>query len=374
MKPLTSYFEDFLRDIRPTDEQRAEFVKAHGNLKDRLSADKDLEKIIVATFLQGSYRRATLIRPENGKKSDIDLIVVTKLHNADVTPEAALGKFTPFAEKHYKGNWELQGRSIKLYDGETELDLVVTAAPSEQELGILLKAKALRSNDTLEDSKDWRLSESWISLAERGAQGAKRLIDAALKEDEWKLSPLLIPDREAQKWEETHPLVQIQWTRDKNSRCNGHYINVVKAIKWWRRLKHLIPKYPKGYPVEHLVGANCPDKIDSVAEGIVFTLEAIVKNYRQTVNSGLVPALPDHGVPTHNVFKRITAADFAQFYGQVTAAAGVARAALEAATTEGAADEWQKLFGDKFPGGTKKSGGGFTPRTQPTTLGGPRFG
>lgn len=55
---------------------------------------------------------------------------------------------------------------------------------------------------------------------------------------------------------------------------NGHYVNVVKAIKWWRRL-NAAPPYPKGYPLEHLIGISCPDGIASVAEGVVRTLEDI---------------------------------------------------------------------------------------------------
>ena len=39
---------------------------------------------------------------------------------------------------------------------------------------------------------------------------------------------------EANEWQPTHPLETMKWTWDKNRRCNGHYVNVVKALKWWR--------------------------------------------------------------------------------------------------------------------------------------------
>ena len=72
-------------------------------------------------------------------------------------------------------------------------------------------------------------------------------------EPQWKSEPLLIPDREAEKWDKTHPLEQIRWTVEKNKNCNTHYINVVKALKWWRKTQYPDMKHPKSYPLEHLL-------------------------------------------------------------------------------------------------------------------------
>src|SRR5205814_1631743 len=144
-------------------------------------------------------------------------------------------------------------------------DMVITSAPSEVEQA-LLKSESVAGSDTLEEARDWRLAKAWISPARRGSYFAEAQMRLAAKED-WKLSPLRIPDRDLQRWESTHPLAQIQWTQEKNAACGGHYLSVVRSVKWWRRfhLGHL--KYPKGYPLEHLVGACCPDGITSVAEG-----------------------------------------------------------------------------------------------------------
>jgi hypothetical protein len=89
---------------------------------------------------------------------------------------------------------------------------------------------------------------------------------------------LWIPNRDAKCWDETNPLEQIKWTWGKNARCDTHYINVVKALKWWQRVNHEDDR-PKGYPLEHLVGQCCPDGIKSVAEGVTRSLEAIVAIY-----------------------------------------------------------------------------------------------
>ena len=232
-----------------------------------------------------------------------------------------------------------------------------------------------------EDVDDWRLVPSWVPLDERGLPTARRLLEAARKEAEWQLSPLYIPDRDASCWEPTHPLEQIKWTWAKNSRCNGHYVNVVKAIKWWRRVKHPKPKYPKGYPIEHLVGLCCPDEIGSVAEGVTLALEAIARNYEADADRQQTPYIPDHGVPQHNVFGRVASKDFAAFHAQVCQAAEIARRALDAEEDDlrQSVADWQKLFGDAFPdppdedkdGGPQT--GGYTPRTASTVITERRF-
>jgi Second Messenger Oligonucleotide or Dinucleotide Synthetase domain len=234
---LPSYFSDFLREIRPTSNQIGDYKTGHRILRQRLWNDEELSPIIVSMFLQGSCRRATAGRPQGDKRPDVDVIVVTKLSKDEYTPSEALKAFIPFLEKHYKGKYQLQGRSIGICLSYVDLDLVITAAPSESEIGIL-ESDSVATEDTPEDVDDWKLAKSWVSLAHRSAPGSWRLLEAAKGEPEWKLSPLLIPDREAERWEPTHPLAQIQWTWGKNRRCNGHYVNVVKALKWWRQINH----------------------------------------------------------------------------------------------------------------------------------------
>ena len=381
---LPTYFTDFLQDIRPTPDQKADAKTGHKTLRDRLLADKDLSPKIISTFLQGSYRRATLVRPKPDCLADVDVVVVTTI-TEDHTPQQAMNLFKPFLDEHYKDKWEFQDRSIGISLSYVELDLVITSAPAEAERAAL-KSSSVVTEDTPEDVNDWRLVKSWIPTSERYMAGAAALLDAAKKEAEWKLSPLRIPDREAKEWEDTHPIEQIKWTWTKNKSCNTHYVNVVKALKWWRRVNHETPKYPKGYPLEHIIGQSCPDGITSVAAGVTLTLEDIVTKYEAYAQSEQVPFLKDHGVPDHNVLHRLSGEEFAEFYNQVKDAAVIARRALDAETVRESADEWRKLFGDKFPeapdddkdegddddGGTENKGG-YTPRRQSTTVGGGRY-
>lgn len=343
---LPSYFNAFLREIRPRQDQLDSLRAAHNTLRERIRNDPGLAPIYVSDFLQGSYRRSTATRPLGGEKGDVDVIVVTNLDSMRITPDQALNRFVPFLRTHYPGKWERQGRSLGIELSTLKLDLVVTAAPSEAQKS-LYTAESVRTSYGIEELPDWRLVRSWPDLASRQQFGFQARLEQARKEAEWKMAPLQIPDRDAQQWQPTNPLAQIQWTWDKNKRCNGHYVNVVKAIKWWRR-RHSTPKYPKSYPLEHLIGDCCPDNISSVAAGVTATLETITHRYQATAPLGLSPYLPDRGVH-QDVFLRVTGQDFAAFHRLAKEASKVAREALDDPWDRSSVAAWRRLFGDRFP-------------------------
>lgn len=382
---IDSYFSDFLSDIRLTSSQNEALKSAHKTLRSQLNEDKDLKTIIVSTFLQGSYRRATAVQPQNGKKVDVDVILVTNLDSNGLTPQQAINKFIPFVKKHYNEKYEPQGRSICIELPEVDMDVVITAAPSEADITVL-KSRSVTSDLMLEDfttKYEWRLSKGW---SEPGLQsGNIYLPESVRNEPEWKTSPLLIPDRDVKEWFPTHPLEQIRWTRDKNKNTNGHYVNVVKALKWWRTLRLTNLKYPKGYPIEHMIGDCCPDNITSVAEGVCKTMEAIIAKYQLQQLLGTTPVLPDRGVPTHNVWKRVSPDDFAEFYESVKEYSKIAREAFDADKLKTQVTKWRELFGEKFPpydGDEEEESksrnltaplGGFTPRRESSDVTPKRF-
>lgn len=331
---LPSYFNDMLSAIRPSEELLNECASAHSELREFLEADPDLKDIIVTTFLQGSYRRSTLVQPAKGSKPDVDVVVVTNLDPNSRTPAGVQDIFCRVLDKHpdYRGNYQRQGRSIGLSHGPVNLDLVITAAPSEV-LTSILKSESFGSTFSLEANPDWVLQKA---LASRG--------------QDWKGEPLLIPDRDANRWEKTDPISQIEWTHDKNRITNGHYVNVVKAIKWWWAQNSSGKKgTPKGYLIERLVGLHCPDDIESVAQGVTETLEGIRDAYAGDVGRGKTPFIPDVGIPSNNVFKRIQPESFRAFHGSASACARQARVALDDPDTGTSAQKWAGVFGDVFP-------------------------
>lgn len=377
---VTSYFTEFLSNIRPTMNQRNEMKTGHTTLRQRLRSFESLKEIYVSDFLQGSYRRSTAIRPKGDKRSDVDVIVVTNLKEADYTPQEAMNLFVPFLNTYYEGKWEFQGRSIGIKLSYVDLDLVITSAPSEVEVE-KLKSAAVRYIGDIESAPDWFFGKDWIPFEERTSYHAQFDFKSAAATIQWKIDPLRIPDRDADEWDDTHPLAQITWTTAKNKVCDTHYINVAKAIKWWRRINEDLPKYPKGYPLEHLIGDCCPDGITSVAEGVTLTFEEIVTKYAENARLKTTPFLPDHGVPAHNVFHRVTGEEFAQFYDAVKEAAETAREAFDETDKAKSIELWQKLFGEKFPenrtGNSDDDGGsqkGFAAPKKPTSPGDLTFG
>ncbi len=362
-----SYFTDFMRNIRLTDNQRTDAITGHSTLRKRLHSDDDLSSIIVATFLQGSYCRHTAVRPKGEERADVDVVVVTNIDADHSTPEEAIGVFVPFVKKHYSGKYRRAARSIQIELSYVDLDLVITAAPSE------IDKEFYRSLDAATHGSD---EETLMLEAAR-----EQLQEFSTKKPQWQLEPLLIPDRDAGDWEPTHPLSQIAWTVNKNKQCNRHYVNVVKAIKWWRLVSDSTPKYPKGYPLEHIVGDCCPDAIGSIAEGFTLTLAAISSRYAPYVEAEKVPALPDRGVPEHNVLARITPEEFAAFHQQASGAAEAAREALDEEDLNTSVQLWRALFGEKFPAppregegaASKGVAGAYTSRSQSSDPQGGRF-
>ncbi len=345
---LPNYFEKFLREIRLTTNQNNDLQRGHSTLRERLECDERLKSLMVGNFLQGSYKRGTAVRPNGDKRADIDVVVVTKIDKEKYpNPDDAMNLFLPFLDEHYKGKHKKQGRSFGIELTYVDLDLVITSAPSAVEEEVYHSA-AVTAYDTLEDAVDWRLIKSWQPLSKRASGDEKSFAEAMRKEKEWQTEPLWIPDREIKDWRRTHPLEQIKWTAGKNTRCNGHYVNVVKAIKWWQ-LTNYGNDRPKSYPLEHLIGICCPDFIMSIAQCVTQTFEAIRNNYAVDVANNRVPILQDHGVPEHNVFARITVEEFHEFYNHVVVAAKIAREALDSNKVSVSAEKWRELFGDKFP-------------------------
>jgi hypothetical protein len=340
MSTLPSLFNDFLSNIRPTDEQE-NYIEGHKTLRNNLQSSDDVDDFYVADFLQGSYRRWTALKPQQDEKSDVDVVLVTDLHPEDYDDAAdALQECEPFLEEHYEGQWEPNAHSYKIEEDEIEIDLVLTVAPSE---ATREAAKALGSLD---------VETALTADADDSTAVANALNISATDDDEWKQEPLKVPDRDENEWEKTHPLATINFTLHKNDATDGHYVNVVKAIKWWRRTQTPDVEGPTSYPLEHIIGYVCPNDIDSVAEGVTLTLEAIVDRFETHAHNEQTPVLSAHGLPDdpeYDVLKRIEGEDFAAFYREVEAAAELARTALNEQEQAKSSEHWQELFGDEFP-------------------------
>ena len=340
---LNDKLNELLGKIRPTDAQRKNLQDAHIRLRDRLMADEQLKPLIVDTFLQGSYRRHTAIRPD-GDRSDVDIVVVTRLAREDFpNPERAMDILIPFLNEYYPGKWKKKGRAIGIELSKVKMDVVIASAPSQVEEDALLQV--LR--------QEWNEGGYW-------GDG-----------NEWKTEPLWIPDREARNWQRTHPREQIRWTQEKNGLTNGHYVNVVKLVKWWWKTNHPEQDHPRSYPLEHIVGECCPDGVTSLAEAFTLTMEEFARRYKGYADLGQVPNLWDRGVPEQNVIKRLTPQDFGSFHSKVGNAASIARKALSSQDPGESASLWRSIFGSLLA--VSATNRGFTPQEAPGLIKGRRF-
>ena len=365
---LDPQFKEFIRSIKPTDRQQEDWKTGAKTLRNRLAADDDLKNLVVATFLQGSIRRATAVRPSGEKRPDVDIVVVTNIDHQNVTPEEAMNLFKPFLDRYYEGKWRLQGRSFGVSLSYVDMDLVITSLPSlnlqemyrqhtgsineRDELVAMYQSDAINTLATLEEDTSWRLNTRWQDRPVHEELGmSSRLSEAVLNDAppaDWKEKPLFLPDLDSQKWGRTHPLLQISWTAEKNRKTNLTYLNIVRALKWWRLEK--LPKYPKGYPLEHMIGHHLNDGADlSTAYGVVQVFEHFRDLWRPYAEQGSVPCLTDHGVEEHNVLARLDPEDFQNFYNVISEYAALAREAYDCDDAANSGQLWQKVFGGNFP-------------------------
>lgn len=356
---LETSFRLFLQEIALTDPEEKNLKKAHEDLKKNLkeySESSDFKELICSDFIQGSLKRKTCLKARPQKRSDIDVVIVTKLHESEFSPQAAQAKFLPFVEKYYSGKYKPKGRCIgvTLDDCDTDLDIVITSNPTEAQMGFLTEA-LFKNFDSFQEWESEELQKSldkFYSVAR--LDGNIKLSES--NPQDWKIEPLRIPDKDAKQWQDTNPMAQVYWTIRKNQNCNNLFLPVVRAVKWMRDSFGGFPDFPKGYTLEHIVGDCCPDGIVSIADGVTFTLEEIVNRYLPFIQRKEVPILKDRGVDT-NVLSRQKFNDFLEFYNRISVAAQLAREALDADESHQSSVLWRQLLGEEFPLSDKPEGG-----------------
>ena len=237
------------------------------------------------------------------------------------------------------------------------LDLVVTAAPSEIQENLFKSFRESAEPIFEIEARGDRPSQS-LSFRE-----AIEKINKAVGSTAWQQEPLLIPSRDLKTWIPTHPLEQIRWTIERTSRTNGHYVNVVKALRWWRK-RNPDGTYPKSYPLEHFIGDACPDGIGSVAEGVARTFESIRDDYAPHLFARAwfrCSSTAAFGTTSSTASRRLSTKPSTTSRAR---RARSARAALDAETNAESIQRWNDLFVSDFP---EPPAVQFTPPTQSAT-------
>ncbi|MGA8475515.1 MAG: hypothetical protein WB681_10615 [Candidatus Cybelea sp.] len=297
-------FTEFLQDIEPSATTTSQAISAHQSMRDFLAKHTALSKRHVKTFLSGSYKRCTSIRPrtEGGVtlRPDIDIIVVTD-HGKDDCPKGVLDELYTAIGDGYD-DIRLQTRSVGVVTTKADMDVVPIIEP----------------------------------YGEGGG--------------------LFIPDRALVEWLPTNPPAHTEWTTDINNDSGGRFKPLVKLFKWWRRQNPTSGRHPKGFVIECIV-AECMDRQEThYGQLFVKTLERIVSKYNLFLSLGMVPNIADPGVPGNSVTSNISLEDFKSFHDLTREHAMTARAALEDPDAEESTRLWRQIFGSRFPSGqTSKS-------------------
>lgn len=287
-------FDDFLKDIEPSPSTKSDASSAHTALRDFLKDDEDFKEYHEDTFLSGSYKRDTAIRPQKREdeteRPDVDIIVETT-HTREDAPEDVIDLLYNTLEKKYT-EIRRQDRSVGIESSKADMDVV----PVIKHDGIYF-----------------------------------------------------IPDRKLEIWVPTNPPGHTTWTTQTNKTAGKRFKRLVKLTKWWRR-EHPTSddKKPKGFVIECFV-AYCMDYVETYyGELFVQTLEAIVEKYEWYIPLRRVPSLPDPGIQSNSVTNGMTADAFIDFYNKAKEHAELGRKALNETDPEKATELWQDIFGDRF--------------------------
>lgn len=292
-----SAFESFLHDIEPSRTTKSRASRAHSVLRDYLAKHTSFRDVHVRTYLSGSYKRDTAIRPrkngEDVERPDVDIIVVTN-HLLEDSPAEVVEVLYRALEEEYEAI-RRQQRSVGIETPLASMDVVPIIEPAGQG-GILY-----------------------------------------------------IADRKLEAWIETNPPRHTEWTTEVNRSAQGRFKPLVKMMKWWRRANPTVSGKPKGFVLECLAAESMSFTEKHYGELFVGLLEAVVGKYEWHVSQSLVPDIADPGVPGNSVTRGLSFASFEGFYRKAKAHAETGRKALDEEDTEMAVDLWRQVFGDRFP-------------------------
>lgn len=289
-------FLDMLSEIEPSPSTVSACSSAHNTLRNALAEHDEFREVHVRSFLSGSYKRDTAIRPTTvggvSQRPDVDIIAVTD-HTSDDEPKVVLDAVHQALVDAGYENLTVNRRSINVKMVTVDMDVV----------------------PVIEDGDAY-----------------------------------LIPDIHLEEWLPTNPPAHTQWTVDVNAKAGGRFKKLVKLFKWWRRL-HMPAdlKRPKGFILECLVAEHMSYTETNLETLFVTLLETIRDAYAWTALMGQVPFLEDPGVQGNNVFSAVKSDEFKTFYDKLSEHAALARKAKSETDDKEALKLWRQVLGSCFP-------------------------
>lgn len=307
MTTYSDYFDEFLSSIEP-DAGRLETAQdLLPEVRDHLKKFEGLQTISPHTRLAGSYPRKTAI----GELKDIDSLVFLQ-------------------DKYREGD-----PSVALLD----LERALKALPKELGGGTEVKLRRQRRSIHLHfTNEDFHFDIVPVCMPDT--------IEEAL----W------VPDREWEKWVETHPLGYQTWLSNLNKDHGKKIVPLIKLAKQWRNCQFSY-KRPKSYWLECLV-VRFIDKgwvqtADlSYAEIFTDLLDTIYERFKDKYDdpNAKAPAIKDPMLG-NNVAWNWERSHFEGFMRRLDDSRKWAKRALakEDAQEADGVELWQKVFNGTFP-------------------------
>jgi len=207
-------FTEFITDVTPSATTNTRSASAHNSVRDALTADDTYKGDVIRTFLGGSYKRKTAVRPvtKNGDKErpDVDIYVVVK------------GSTSFFSSDHTTPDALIEALFSALNRNRTALGIT--------------KIKRNRCSIAISTEKaDMDVSP----LLERDDDGYYR-----------------IGNRETGEWYLTEPEEHTNWSAGVNADAGMRFNPMVKMNKWSRREFPTKHKHPKSIALEALVAKH----------------------------------------------------------------------------------------------------------------------
>lgn len=297
IKTPQSAFNKLIKDIEPSKTTKSRAKSAQSDLRKSLSKHEEFNEYYKESFLSGSYKRDTAIRPQkNGKdidRPDIDIIVVTSHTLADSPTDVVHLLYKALNEKYT--NVKKQRRSIRIETSDVDMDVVPIIQPYAN------------------------------------------------------IDTYYIADRELERWVETNPKKYTIWTTDVNDKAKGRFKPLVKLFKWWRRENKTVSKHPKGFILECITAESMSCSVKHYGELFVSMFKSFVEKYSWYISNNLVPTISDPGVPGNSITEGLTFSAFEGFYNKVKSHAEIGEKALNEEDEEIALNLWREVFGPRFP-------------------------
>lgn len=292
-------FDLYLSRISPSTTQAKAAQRSHNALREYLNGDSYFGRMLVTSFLNGSYARRTAIRPIK----DVDVIVVVGSDWISVAPSTAMESLRRKLAQRYDQRRTLrQRRAVRITLCDMQLDVLLAVA----------------------------------------ADGMSK--------------PLYIPDRQQSRWIVTHPKKQLELVSALAATTDGNYSRLVRLLKGWTATRVAAEARPSSFVLEcsafHVLSQR-PDSFSGcLAESFAELLAGLCDwNFGRgrSVFSWGRPEVPDPALPNLNVAEKWGAASADRYLGCLERALRRCEALERSRWEETEVDKWREIFGEPFP-------------------------